>query len=89
MGAGDGAGRVERAREQRGCLLAVERLELHLGAGEDLCGLVGDARERDVGELRLGVVVSQDEHDLAAPQRPAVRCGEAAEVAGVVGCCRP
>ncbi len=55
VGAGVGPRRVESTREQPGCLLTVEGLELHLGAREDLGGLVGDACERELGELRLGL----------------------------------
>jgi len=58
VGAGDGSGRVEGAREQRGCLLPVEGLELHLGGGEQFGCLVGGAGERDLGELGLGVAGS-------------------------------
>jgi hypothetical protein len=82
VGAVEGAGRVEAAREQRRGLLAVEWLQRDLGAAEQLRRLAGQAGERGLGELLWLFAAVQDEQDASPLERAAV--GEGAEEAGVV-----
>ena len=63
------AGRVEAAREQRGRLLAVERVERDLGAAQQLGRLGGVPGERDAGEFGLAFARAQHEHDSSPLQR--------------------
>jgi hypothetical protein len=82
VGAVEGSGRVEAAREQCGDLLAVKRLECNIGAAQQLDRLRGEPGERDLGEVGLPFARTQHQHDSSPLQR--LRLAKRTQEAGVI-----